>query len=125
MSPDTHHGDEPRPGYYLTRLRSGGPLVPMRIYWHDGAPDETGDLTDDQGWRVEVNGMATDERGFLWRVDRFWPARDAISKEKHDLMVAQYQWDKTYAPNSIGANPTKAITPEARHRAALTAPPLF
>ena len=106
--------DTPVPGHYRMRLRSGGVLVGIRIWW--GRPLDPIDGTElDRSlrWNATANGRPID-------LERAWPkcADDPITEEEAAYLATVQSWAETHAPDSPQANPTRRINP-------LTAPTPF
>lgn len=87
--------ETPVAGCYRIRLRKGGPPVALRIWRGASIDPATGEEVQERSptWQCEVNG--TDRVP----VDRHWPgcARDPISREEHDRLVAA---SRTMNPDS-------------------------
>ena len=100
-------GDGPQPGYYETRLVKNGPLVPARVWFNHPEIDEAGDLMDDEGLMMEidgerVNGQHMDQK---WH----WMYGGKITKQEYDFMRADSEHAKAYRPEDVKATPTKSI----------------
>ena len=54
-NPPIHDGD-PQCGWFKTRMISGGPFVPARIWIDRDIDPQTGELAADEKYRCEVNG---------------------------------------------------------------------
>lgn len=106
--------DTPVPGYYRMRLRSGGVLVGIRIWWGqpldpiDGTP-----LDRSLRWNATANGRPID-------LERAWPkcAADPITEAEAAYLATVQEWGEKHAPDSPQANPQRRINP-------LTAPTPF
>lgn len=109
-------------GTWRTKLRKGGPWVPMKIEWCDGSPDPmTGDLMEDQEWRVTLNGSSSNPKtGNRWRVWDFWPPifAESIDEREYQWMVADAEHARQYRQDDPKANPFKSIDLH-------TQPPIF
>lgn len=96
VSPDT-----PVAGFYRARLRSGGMMVGIRIWY--GAPHDpvTGDEMDrSHRWQAEANGRYIE-------LDHVWPgcAGEPIDQAEHDHLKSLQDWAVNHAPASSMANP--------------------
>lgn len=60
--------DDPTPGFYKTRLRSGAPPVGIRIFFDHPKEPGTDELLTERGkrWQAEMNGKPID-------LERVWP----------------------------------------------------
>lgn len=99
--------DQPKPGYYRMRLRSGGAYVGVRIWF--GAPLDpvTGEEMDrSHRFQAHLNGTYAE-------MDRVWPkcAGDPISIDEYRHLCATQQWAQQHAPDSALAQPTRRFDP--------------
>lgn len=100
-------GDSPQPGYYKTRLVRNGPFVPARVWFNVPERDEAGDLLDDEGLMMEIdgqriNGEQTINEKWLWMYG------NPIDKQEYDFMIADSDHAKQYRPEDPKAKPTKS-----------------
>lgn len=106
--------DIPVEGYYRMKLRSGGVLVGIRVWY--GAPLDpvTGEELD-RGWRWQAlaNGEPID-------LERVWPvcAADPVDEREYQFLTQRQAWARENSPDHPIANPTRRIDP-------MTAPPPF
>ena len=109
-----HEIDVPVPGYYRMRLRSGGVMVGVRIWF--GAPLDPATLDElDRApcWNALINGA--------WaNLDQAWPrcAGEPIDEAEYLHLGRQQAWAAQALPGSALADPTKRIDP-------LSSPMLF
>jgi len=106
--------DQPKPGYYRMRLRSGGAFVGVRIWF--GAPLDpvTGEEMDrSHRFQALINGTYAE-------MDRVWPkcAGDPITEAEYQHLCATQKWAQQHAPESALADPRRKFDP-------LTSPMLF
>jgi hypothetical protein len=99
--------DTPVPGYYRMRLRSGGVLVGVRIWF--GAPLDPIDgseLDRAPRWQAQANGEAIP-------LDRVWPkcAADQINEAEYRFQMKRQQWAEVNAPLSPIADPRRRADP--------------
>lgn len=100
-----HDAETPEAGYYRHKLKSGGVLVGVRIWF--GAPCDpvTGEEMD-RGHRFQahVNGEYID-------LERVWPycADDPISEAEYAYLTQRQAWARENAPSDPHANPTRKI----------------
>lgn len=79
------HDGLPECGYFRTRLVKGGPWVPARIWIRREIDPETGELTDDEQFLCEVDGMRRDPV-------RAWDGRlIPIARDEYDALIARRQ----------------------------------
>ena len=81
------------PGYYKTRIVSGGPWVPCRVFEQDGVLGAERD-----GKTVEMAG----------NVPQGWPWHPS-NKSEFDYLTATRAWTEIHDPADPMANPTKRI----------------
>lgn len=94
----------PVAGFYRFRLRSDGVRAAIKVFYgppNDPVTDEP--LDRSPRWQCLVNGEYFDD------FDRIWPAcaRDPISLEEYNFMLARQDWAKRHAPQSGFADPRK------------------
>ena len=97
--------DVPVPGFYRTRLRSGGVRVGVRIWFGPPKDPVTGEELDrSPRWQAEVNGKYID-------LDRVWPscARDPIDAREYAYLTKLQAWGEEHAPDSPQADPTRRV----------------
>lgn len=85
--------EDPRCGWYLTRVCRGGPFVPARIYLEQDINDETGELQGDEVFKCEVNGRQRDPHE-QW----MWLYSEPITEAAYLRLQALAEWAKTWAP---------------------------
>ena len=78
------HYEDPEPGYYKTRLRSGGPWVPVHIELVQPIDPETGLLEADEFLRAFVDGERIGQR----RLEDKWLYMRPIKKTEFDALMA-------------------------------------
>lgn len=116
---DARRVDQPRPGFWLTRMVKGGPLVPALIFmtcpWVE--PDINGDAHPDD-WCFpsdrtrQLHGMLGGKR---CDADAIWTRRgEPCTADEYEFRLARAQWAKTWAPDQPEADPRKPITSAAR-----------
>jgi len=108
--------DTPQPGHYKTRVVRNGPFVPARVWINVPERDEAGDLMDDEGLMMEVdgefvNGQHMDQK-WLWMIG------NPITKQEYDFMIADSDHAQKYRPGDPKSQPTKPIDLS-------TQPPIF
>ncbi|MEG3086139.1 hypothetical protein [Sphingomonas sp. PB4P5] len=99
--------DTPIAGHYRMRLRSGGVLVGIRIWF--GAPLDPIDgseLDRAPRWQVHANGEPI-------ALDRVWPkcAADPIDEAEYRFQTKRQQWAEANAPLSPIADPRRRADP--------------
>lgn len=109
VAPDGYgvSADQPVPGYYRTRLRSGGMFVGVRIWFGPPHDPVTGEEMDrSHRWQAEANGRYID-------FDRVWPgcASSPIDEAEYRHLASLQNWAVEHAPDSAVANPSKALNP--------------
>ena len=92
----------PQCGFFETRLKSGGPFVPARIFLEQEVCEVTGELLSDELLKCEINGREFDPIDGWERV-----AANPITQAKFNFMVASAAYAKNYAPHEPVANPYK------------------
>lgn len=106
--------DRPAEGFYRFRLRSGGMLVGVRIWWGPPLDPVTGEELDrSHRWNAAINGRPVD-------LGRVWPAcgREPSTAEEYAFLSAQQTWGERHAPDAPQADPTRRVD-------ALSSPILF
>lgn len=97
--------DQPIAGFYRMRLRSGGVMVGIRIWFGQPKDPVTGEIMDRSlRWQAEANGGAID-------LDRVWPrcAGDPVTEAEHDYLMKLQAWGEAHAPAGPQANPDKPV----------------
>lgn len=83
---ELHDPEIPTPGCYRVRLRKGAPDSAVRIWLGHGIDPATGEEMTERGfnWQCTVNGARVPFQDV-------WPgcAREPISREEHDAIVAR------------------------------------
>lgn len=96
---------EPVAGFYRMKLRSGGVLVGIRL-WFGQPPDPiTGELLDRSWrWQAEANGRPID-------FDTAWPkcVGEPVDAREHAHLCSLQAWGEQNAPHSPEANPNKPV----------------
>lgn len=80
---------EPRCGYFKTRLVPRGPFVPARIWMEQITDDETGELTQPEVLRCEIDGVPKEPLEEWVRL-----CNQAISHNEFDYMTRCRHWAK-------------------------------
>jgi hypothetical protein len=93
---------EPQAGWFETRLKSGGPFVPARIWLEQEVCEVTGELLSDEILKCQINGREFDPIDGWERI-----AANPIMQSKFNFMVANAEYAKDYAPHEPAANPYK------------------
>lgn len=97
--------ETPVAGFFRMRLRSGGVLVGIQIFY--GAPHDpvTGEEMDrSHRWQARANGKPID-------LDRVWPscAREPVTAQEYDYLTSLQGWAERNAPDSAIADPHRKI----------------
>lgn len=98
----------PVAGFYQGKMRSGGVLVGIRLWFGPPCDPVTGEELDrSPRWQAEVNGKYEDD------FDRVWPAcaRDPITEDQYRFYSARQGWAERNAPDSSFANPRRRHDP--------------
>jgi hypothetical protein len=106
--------ENPTPGIYRLRLRSGAVYSAIRLWYGPPSDPVTGEEMDRMHrWQATANGQPIP-------YERVWPACEAepIDQAEYDHLMKTFEWGKTHAPDSPQANPHKRVDP-------LSAPILF
>ena len=82
-NPPIRDGD-PHPGYYKRRLIKGGPWVPVRIFIDRETCPLTGELTRDEVYRIEVEGIVSDDPYAPYDM---WTWLTPITREEFDHLT--------------------------------------
>lgn len=97
----------PVAGYYRFRLRAGGIIGGVRLWYGPPHDPVTGEEMD-RGWRwqAEFDGEPVD-------FDRVWPAcaDAAITEAEYRALVARREWARTNAPGTAFADTRKRYDP--------------
>lgn len=94
----------PVAGWYRFRLRADGVRCAVKIFFGPPADPVTGELLDrSPRWQCLVNGEYFDD------FNRIWPAcaRDPLTEEEYNFLIAKHQWALKHAPDSGLANPRR------------------
>jgi hypothetical protein len=95
----------PMPGFYRTRLRSGGVYVGVRIWFGPPLDPDTGEEMDrGHRWQADCNGRYIE-------IDRVWPqcGGDPIDDDEYLHLSALQSWGESHAPDSPQAKPYMKI----------------
>lgn len=95
----------PVAGFYRTKLRSGGALVGVHIWFGPPHDPLTGEEMDrSHRWQAHINGDYVD-------FDDVWPrcAGEPISEGDYRRFCSRSRWAQDHAPNSAYADPMKRI----------------
>ena len=104
----------PEPGFYWTRLVSGGPRVAARIWRPCSCTVNGGDDQNEHDWSEDCDRyprlqcvIAGKPRNPVYA----WPglAGRIIDKAEFDYLVSTAEWAGTYAPSAPEADPHKRI----------------
>lgn len=107
LSAGGYDPDTPTAGYYRMKLRSGGALAGIRIWYGPPADPVTGEPLDRSWrWQAEANGEIID-------IERVWPrcADAAISEAEYRVHCAKQDWAREHAPGSALADPRRRHDP--------------
>ena len=97
----------PIAGHYRFRMRSGGALCGVRIWFGPPLDPVTGEELDRSlRWQALVNDEPVD-------LDRVWPkcAADLISEEEYRHFCRVQDWARENAPDSPMADPRRKADP--------------
>lgn len=97
----------PVAGHYRGKLRSGGVIVGIRLWYGQPADPVTGELMDRSlRWQAEANGRYVE-------FDDVWPAcaDEPISEDEYDFYARKQTWAEENAPKSAHANPRRKLDP--------------
>lgn len=96
-----------RDGYYRTRMVSGGPWCPVRIWFGPPADPDTGELIDrSPRWQATLRGLQYEgDVASLWS----WCAKHPITEAEHNYMVATARHAVTHEPEMPEASPREKI----------------
>jgi len=108
--------DDPRPGFFKTRLVKNGPFVGAEIRHGPSTDPDTGGVLEERSWMWEtwINGELVEKpspdplRAGVYRV---WLCAKSISEAEYRHLVADREWCRHHAPSSPEANPTKRADP--------------
>ena len=98
----------PVAGFFRHKLRSGGVVVGVRIYFDQPIDPVTGERLDrSYRWQADVNGEPFGD------FDRVWPGctGEPISEAEYEDYCARLRWAREHAPDSAFANPTRPYDP--------------
>lgn len=98
--------DDPKPGYFKTKLVRGGPLVPAEIRFGQDpeAPDRS------PLWEALINGKhvrTPSPDPVQAGVFRIWESATPISREEFRFLTDDTEWCLEHAPNDPQANPER------------------
>jgi len=99
---------QPECGFYRRRIVKDGPFVPVRFWLHQQIDRVTGELTEDERLRCQVNGqeiIGADNIEQQW----VYCANHPISEAEFAFMCARADWAEEHAPNDPHAQPQLAI----------------
>lgn len=97
----------PVAGFYRCRLRSGGVIGGVRLWFGPPHDPVTGEELDrSHRWQAEFDGEPVN-------FDQVWPACAAspISESNYRALVARREWARRNAPGSAHADPRKRYDP--------------
>lgn len=99
--------EQPVAGFYRTRLRSGGVVGGVRLWFGPPHDPVTGEELDrSHRWQAEFDGDPVD-------FDHVWPtcAGSPITETEYRALVARRAWARENAPGSAHADPVKRYDP--------------
>ncbi|MEM7212323.1 MAG: hypothetical protein AAF479_10600 [Pseudomonadota bacterium] len=97
-------GSEPQAGWYRRRLVTGGPWVPARIWWHQVVDPDTGELTEPETLRCEVDERERDP------FDQWgWLADNPITWVQFNEMLAAKAWAGSNDPTNPILTPKQPV----------------
>lgn len=96
--------NEPQCGYFEGRMCRGGIMMPAQIWIEQEKDEVTGELVGDEVFWCEHGGVLRDPYEH-W----IWLARNPITKERFEFLMADWEWARTWAPNEPRANPFKKV----------------
>ncbi|MEM6623887.1 MAG: hypothetical protein AAF674_16795 [Pseudomonadota bacterium] len=101
--------DQPQCGWFRCRLVRGGPWVPARIWMVQVVDEDTGELTEPEWLRCEVNGQSRD-------VFRAWErlASNPIPRDRYEQMLDFIDWAGSNDPMHPVLNPTRPVDLSSR-----------
>lgn len=102
LKPQITH--EAQCGWFKRRLVRGGPYVAARIYLHQEIDPATGELTEPEELRCEVDGRKRDPQE-EWTYLCYRP----ITEGEHNFMVANAEWARKYALGEPVAHPERPV----------------
>lgn len=99
--------DTPVAGLYKMRLRTGGVMVGIRIWYGPPHDPVTGEEMD-RGWRWQAHANRE-----LIDMERVWPkcADAPITDDDYNHLSGLQSWAKENAPKTAFADPTRKIDP--------------
>ena len=95
---------DPQCGWFITKLVSGGPWVPARIWLEQEVCPETGELLGPEILKCEINGRERDPIE-AWP----WLASNPIDEGAFAYLVAKEEFARQWAPHEPAANPFKRV----------------
>lgn len=99
--------DQPVAGFYRMRLRSGGALCGIRIWYGPPLDPVTGEVMDrSYRWQAHCNGDYID-------LERVWPqcGRMPITEVDYNRHCQKQAWAREALPDDALANPTRKADP--------------
>lgn len=107
--------DDPRPGYFSTKLVRGGPDLPARIFitpchctiggGYENKPHDHQESCD-RIPRTKLSATIIDREVQVYRV---WTASNEISEEDYNFLLETAVWEKRYDNRSPYHEPNKPI----------------
>lgn len=92
------------PGFFKRKLVRGGPEVPCQLFTIEDRDEDTGELLSDVQYMANIDGVPCDALsppGWPWT---------KISESDWQHMTDLAAHCRTYEPDSVYANPTRAAT---------------
>lgn len=99
--------ERPVAGFYRMKLRSGGVLAGIRIWYGPPHDPETGEVMDRSWrWQAEANGEPID-------FDDAWPKCGGapITEQEYRQYCGKQVWARDHAPKSAFADPKRRYDP--------------
>lgn len=106
IRPEPRILNQPKPGFWLMKLRKGAPEVPAAIMWvhttHEpGNPDNLMERSP---------FLAAFIAGEPVSLNRVWESRGRpISETEYRYLLADLEWVRQYAPTDPKANPRQKV----------------
>lgn len=96
--------DVPEAGFYRMRLRRGGMLVGVRIFYGQTKDPESGEPIERWAWQAEINGEPTE-------IPRVWPmcSHERVDQAEYEYLVSLQDWGRRHDPDGFHANPTRKV----------------
>lgn len=92
-------------GYFKGKIVKDGPMIPIRAWYSDGLPNQDGNATEDEGWRVTIDGKQQDP----YNLNEAWLFWTEISEEEFIYMTADSQHAKAYREDDPKATPDRTV----------------